>query len=267
MKIIAVDDELLAVRLLEDSIRQVCKNADLFVFNDVDDALLCAENNPIDVAVLDIEMPGMNGLQLAKRLKDINSKINIIFVTGYSEYMKEGIDLRMSGYLFKPVTPDAIKKELENLRNPISWDESKILRVETFGNFGVYVGEYPVKFDRRQAKEILAYLIDKRGTGVTYAELAAVIFEDGVYDRKTQKNLQVYITSLAKTLNEYGAKKVLIRNRKEIMIDKSQVDCDFYKFMDGDVRAINSYTGQYLNEYSWAEFTTGYLDRQVLYKK
>ena len=267
MKIIAVDDELLAVRLLEDSIRQVCKNADLFVFNDVDDALLCAENNPIDVAFLDIEMPGMNGLQLAKRLKDINSKINIIFVTGYSEYMKEGIDLRMSGYLFKPVTPDAIKIEFEILRNPISWDENKILRVETFGNFGVYVGEYPVKFDRRQAKEILAYLIDKRGTGVTYAELAAVIFEDGVYDRKTQKNLQVYITSLAKTLNEYGAKKVLIRNRKEIMIDKSQVDCDFYKFMDGDVRAINSYTGQYLNEYSWAEFTTGYLDRQVLYKK
>ena len=51
------------------------------------------------------------------------------------------------------------------------------------------------------------------------------------------------------------------------MIDKSQVDCDFYKFMDGDVRAINSYTGQYLSEYSWAEFTTGYLDRQVLYKK
>ena len=63
MKIIAVDDELLAVRLLEDSIRQVCKNADLFVFNDVDDALLCAENNSIDVAFLDIEMPGMNGFQ------------------------------------------------------------------------------------------------------------------------------------------------------------------------------------------------------------
>lgn len=267
MKIVAVDDELLAVRLLEDSIRKVCNNAELFVFNDVDDVIACAEKQEIDVAFLDIEMPGMNGLQLAKRLKDINPKINIIFVTGYSEYMKEGIDLRMSGYLFKPVTPEAIKKELENLRNPIDWDENKKIRIETFGNFAAYVGEYQIKFNRRQAKEILAYLIDKRGTGVTYPELASIIFEDGVYDRTAQKNLQVYIVSLAKTLEEYGAKKVLIRTRKEIRIDKNQVDCDFYKFMDGDVRAINSYTGQYLSEYSWAEFTTGYLDKQILYKK
>lgn len=267
MRMLAVDDEVLAVQLLEKSIKEVCSSAKLFAFNDVDKAIECASNNYIDVAFLDIEMPGMNGLELAKRLKDLNSKINIIFVTGYSEYMKEGIDLRMSGYLFKPVTPEAIKKELENLRNPIEWDNSKIIKVQTFGNFGVFIDNTVVKFERRQAKEIFAYLVDKRGTGVTYAELGAVIFEDEAYDRTNQKNLQVYIASLVKTLDKLGAKKAIVKNRKEIMVNVNYIDCDFYKFLKGDIRAINSYTGQYLSEYSWAEFTTGYLDKQVLYKK
>jgi len=47
------------------------------------------------------------------------------------------------------------------------------------------------------------------------------------------------------------------------MVNKDLIDCDYYRFLEGDVRAINSFTGQYMSAYSWAEFTTGYLDNQV----
>ena len=263
MKILAVDDEFHALNILKEAITEAIPSAELVTFQESDKALKWARENSVDIAFLDIQMPVINGIDVAKILKVINPKINIIFATGFSEYMKEGLDLRMSGYLFKPVSAEAVRTELENLRNPVEWDVSKKIKAVTFGNFEIFVDDVPVKFERKQAKEILAYLIDKKGTGVTYSELASIIWEDGDYDRTQQKNLQVYIASLVKTLNSVGAKKVVIKTRKSIMVDISQIDCDFYRFLAGDVRAINSFTGQYMSAYSWAEFTTGYLDSQI----
>jgi two-component SAPR family response regulator len=222
-----------------------------------------AAQTKIDVAFLDIHMPEKNGIELALELKKLNPKVNIIFATGYSEYMKEGIDLRMSGYIMKPVTPEAIKIELENLRNPIEWDSGKRVKILTFGNFDVFVDGNPIKFERKQSKEILAYLVDKRGTSASYAELAAILWEDSEYDRTKQKNLQVYVASLVKTLNAAGINDLILRNRQGILINTKIVDCDYYRFIEGDARAINSFTGQYMSAYSWAEFTTGYLENQL----
>ena len=208
-------------------------------------------------------MPEKNGVELARELKLLNPKINIIFATGFSEYMKEGIDLRMSGYITKPVTPEAVKEELENLRNPIEWSNEKRIKILTFGNFEVLVDGTPLKFDRKQSKEILAYLVDKRGTSATYSELAAMLWEDEEYDRTKQKNLQVYIASLVKSLLAVDVKDLLLKNRQGILLNTGIVDCDYYRFLEGDTRAINSFTGQYMSAYSWAEFTVGYLENQI----
>ena len=70
------------------------------------------KNTPADIAFLDINMRGMTGVELAKKLKDLCPKINIIFVTGYEEYKGDAMDLRASGYILKPVTKEQIDKEL-----------------------------------------------------------------------------------------------------------------------------------------------------------
>ena len=263
MNILAVDDELHALRLLEDAIKKSVIDSTVYLCHDEDLALAVAREHGVDVAFLDIHMPGMGGIALAHALKTINPKINIIFATGYSEHMKEGIELRMSGYLLKPVTPEAVRTEMENLRNPIQPTSDKLLRVITFGNFEVFAAGAPVKFERKQAKEIFAYLVDKRGTSVTYPELAAALFEDDAYERTQQKNLQVYIASMLKTLHAVGADSVISRNRQGILVKADALDCDLYEFLKGNTIAINSYTGQYMNAYSWAEFTAGYLDRAL----
>lgn len=263
MNILAVDDEYHALSLLEKSITEVAFGSVVYLCQDVNGALQVARETVIDVAFLDIHMPEMTGIELARELKVINPRINIIFVTGFSEYMKEGIDLRMSGYVLKPVTSQLVKTELDNLRNPIEWNNKKKLKAITFGNFDIYVNDQPVKFERKQSKEILAYLIDKRGTAVSYPELASVLWEDGDYDRTQQKNLQVYVSSLAKTLVAAGVGDILLKSRQGIMVNASKIDCDYYRFLEGDVRAINSFTGQYMSAYSWAEFTVGYLENQI----
>ena len=263
MNILAVDDEYFALELLKSAIDEVASGATLYPCRDVASALDVAKGNRIDVAFLDIHMPEMSGIELARELKMINPKINIIFATGYSEYMKEGIDLRLSGYILKPVTASAVKNELENLRHPIEWNREKRIKILTFGNFDVFVDGEPLKFERKQAKEILAYLVDKRGTSATYPELAAMLWEDEEYDRTKQKNLQVYIASLVKTLHGVEVKDLILKNRQGILLNTKIVDCDYYRFLEGDTRAINSFTGRYMGAYSWAEFTVGYLENQL----
>ena len=263
MNILAVDDEYFALELMKSALEEVATGATVYLCRDVQSAMKVASETKIDVAFLDIHMPEKNGIELAKDLKNINPKVNIIFATGFSEYMKQGIDLRMSGYIFKPVTPEAVRTELENLRNPIEWSREKRIKILTFGNFDVFVDGNPLKFDRKQSKEILAYLVDKRGTSATYPELAAMLWEDEEYDRTKQKNLQVYIASLVKTLNGVGIKDLILKNRQGILVNTKIVDCDYFRFLEGDVRAINSFTGQYMSAYSWAEFTVGYLENQL----
>ena len=263
MNILAVDDEYFALELMKSALDEVASGANVYPCRDVESALDVARGQRIDVAFLDIHMPGMNGVELARELKLINPKVNIVFATGYSEYMKAGIDLRMSGYVLKPVSPAAIREELENLRHPIEWDKEKRIKILTFGNFDVFVDGQPLKFERKQAKEILAYLVDKRGTSVTYPDLAAMLWEDEEYDRTKQKNLQVYVASLVKTLHSVDVKDLILKSRQGILVNTKIVDCDYYRFLEGDTRAINSFTGQYMSAYSWAEFTVGYLENQL----
>ena len=263
MKILAVDDEYYALELMRSALEEVAGGATVFLCRDVASAIQTASEQTIDVAFLDIHMPGKSGIELARDLKMLNPKINVVFATGYSEYMKEGIDLRMSGYLLKPVTPEAVREELENLRHPIEWIPEKRIQILTFGNFDVFVDGNPLKFERKQAKEILAYLVDKRGTSATYPELAAMLWEDGEYDRTKQKNLQVYIASLVKSLHAVEVKDLILKNRQGILLNTKIVDCDYYRFIEGDMRAVNAFTGQYMSAYSWAEFTVGYLENQM----
>lgn len=64
------------------------------------------------MAFLDIDMRGTNGMELAKRLKENQPKINIIFVTGYSEYMGDAFSIHASGYVLKPPTKEKIELEI-----------------------------------------------------------------------------------------------------------------------------------------------------------
>lgn len=80
------------------------------------------EKESFDVAFLDIEMPGMSGIELAKKLKDIKPYLNIIFVTAYTDYALEVHSLYVSGYLLKPIKKEDVVTALDNLRNPIKAD-------------------------------------------------------------------------------------------------------------------------------------------------
>ena len=148
------------------------------------------------------------------------------------------------------------------MRHPIAPLPNTLLRIRCFGNFEVFTedGE-PIKFNRTKAKELLAYLVYRRGSSCTSRELAAVLFEDNEYSTKQMLYLQKIISSMMQTLREYHAANIIHKTYNAIALNGDAVDCDYYRFLNMDVPSINSYTGEFMTQYSWAEFVAGYLDR------
>ena len=117
LKIIAADDEALALRSIERAVKGTGLEVEMKTFSDPRAALEYARTNPIDVALLDIQMFGITGVELADQMLVLQPDMNIIFTTAYSEYMGDAFHMHASGYLLKPITAAKLKRELEHLRN------------------------------------------------------------------------------------------------------------------------------------------------------
>ena len=250
MRILMVDDEDLQLLRLENTVKKVITDDSEFLsYNNPVKAFEENKDKKIDIAFLDIEMPVLNGVQLAKKLKAINPKINIIFVTAYNDYAIEAYRMHVSGYVMKPVNEERIKEELDGLRYEIDLKPSKVLQVKCFGNFEIFHNGTPLKFHRQKSKELFAYLVDREGTSVNVNELNAILWEE---DKKSYfRNL---IADIQNTLKEVGAEDVFVKRYNECFIDPTLIDCDAYEYKKNNPDAIRMYRGEYMIQYSWAYF-------------
>ena len=255
MKILCLDDEPLALKMLQISIEKAKPDAQVTAFSKQKELIAEAESNGCDVAFLDIHMRGMTGVEVAKKLKEINPKMNIIFVTGFSEYKGDAMDMKASGYIMKPVTAEEVAAELDDLRFPVIPKKNALLRVQCFGNFDVFKPDgLPVHFERSRSKEIFAYLVHRHGSSCTTREIAAALFEDEPYDKKQQSYLQTLISAMIKSLKKIGAESVIVKSYNALSVNVDLLDCDYYRFRELDAGAVNSYQNEYMSQYYWADF-------------
>lgn len=258
MRIIAVDDEKLALESLSRAIKAIVTEDEVVSFRYAEDALEYARENACDIAFLDIEMVGMSGVELAAELKKYNSEINIVFCTGYGNYRDAAFELHASGYLMKPITPEKVKGELENLRRPIY--EKKRLKVQTFGNFEVYADGKPLAFKYRRTKELFAYLVDRVGAMCTVGEITGIIFED---EGGREDYFQKLRRDLLSTIEEVGCASAIVHKRGMLGVVVSELQCDYYDCLSGKKSFESCYFGEYMSQYSFAEYTNAHLHAKV----
>lgn len=254
MKIIAVDDEKIALMGLLSSIEKAAPSATVLGFRSPAEAIDYACENSCDVAFLDIEMKGMSGVQVAVRLKEINPDVNIIFATGFGSYRDAAFDLHASGYLIKPITAESVKRELDNLRRPVS--PPKRLKAITFGNFEVLYDGAPLVFKYRKSKELLAYLIDRNGAMCSSGELMAVLFEDDTDHKVYYHRIR---SDLTQTLAACGCEGILSQQRGLLGVCTDALDCDYYDYLSGKAELSRLYHGEYMAQYSFGEVTNARL--------
>ena len=258
MRIIAVDDEKIALEALSDAIKAIVTEDEVVSFRYPEDALEFIKENSCDIAFLDVEMAGMSGVELAEELKKYNSEINIVFCTGYGNYRDAAFDLHASGYLMKPITPEKVQRELANLRRPIL--AKKKLKVQTFGNFEVYLDGKPLAFKYRRTKELFAYLVDRVGAMCTVGEIIGILFED---DSGREDYFQKLRRDLLSTLEEVGCADAIIHKRGMLGVVVTELQCDYYDYLNNKKTLETVYFGEYMSQYSFAEYTNAHLSARL----
>ncbi len=249
MKILLVDDENLQLLRLESTLKKIMPDEEYFSYTNPKKAYEETVNEKIDIAFLDIEMPLISGINLAKKLKKINPLVNIIFVTAFDNYALDAYKLHASGYVLKPVSVEKIKKELDGLRYTLEIKPTKLLQVKCFGNFEVFKDGTPIKFKYQKSKELFAYLVDREGASSNINELNAVLWEE---DHKSY--LRNLIADVQETLKASGVEEVFIKRHNECFIDPTKIDCDAYEYKNNNPDAIRAYRGEYMIQYSWPIF-------------
>ena len=198
------------------------------------------------------------GLAIAKEGHKRLPKANFILVAGGTEHAAEAMKLRASGYVIRPVTEQSVMEELDNLRYPVSLNRT-LLRIQCFGNFEVFSNGKITRFSRSLSKEALAYMVDRRGAGCTVGEICSVLWENRPIDTNLKSQCRVILASLKKDLEAVGAGAVLVKGWNTWGIDTDRIECDYYDFLRSKGRAEESYRGEYMTQYSWAEMTSGTL--------
>ena len=274
MRIICVDDEPLIAERAARLCRTLREIDEAIPFTQAQPALRWLENNQADLALLDIDMPDMNGIDLAKTIKLRYPGMKIIFLTSYPQYAVDAFHLHVSGYLLKPLDPDELAQEVslalsEPVREkpgqaaPVLGTASGKPVIRCFGPFEIYWQGVPLMFGRRKTKELLAFLVDRNGAACTAEEIADALWE-GETDMSALKHLiRNLISDLKKTLTEIGMEGILVRRSGQVAIRRDLVDCDYYRMQDGDPAGINAFSGEYMTQYSWAEMTAGKLSYHI----
>ena len=262
MRTLLVDDEKWMRRQFAEECGGIADIHLVGQFDSSEDALAFAEENRVDLAFLDIEMPGMNGLELAKRLRSIYPEVIVIFVSAYDKYMAEAFKIQADYFLMKPCTREDILSVLERARL-LSRRLRKKVYIRTFGNFDVFVDDKPMTFTSAKAKELLALLVDRRGGVLDAEEAFYVMWENKAYDNTQAAAYRRALRKLKDTLKKYGVEDILLDLPHGKAINLDAVNCDYFQFLDGSISAMRLFGGEYMSDYSWGEYIVADLEKKA----
>lgn len=254
MRAIVVDDEMPMLETLEEAVKSSRDIRTVTAFSSCSAALAHADSAAVDIAFLDINMRGMGGIALAKALMERQPRCKIVFCTGYEEYAVQAFQMHASGYLMKPITPEAVQREIDHIRG-VTTDE-KVLTIKCFGNFEVLHAGEILPFKRTKTKELLAVLVDRNGAGMTAKQICALLFPDDTDDSRNTAYLRQLMLDLRQALKSCGAAEVLQHETPFYRINTNLVKCDYLEYLE---TGRPEFRGEYMTQYSWAEETCAML--------
>lgn len=116
LDVLLLDDEAIVLNGTLPVLRSAMPNATVTGFTSPSDAIAFARNNPISLAFLDIELGNMSGLDVCRQLLELQPRLNVVFLTAYSEYALHAWDTGAKGFLLKPLEEADVRRTVERLR-------------------------------------------------------------------------------------------------------------------------------------------------------
>ena len=260
MTILVVNDNAETLRTISDIVAHQRPDAELLRFQSSLEALAAARQKDIDIAILDVVLPELNGLDLGLYLKELHPFVNLIYLSEDKGSSYEAMALHASGYLLKPVAEESVKQELDDLRHPAEQKNHKRVFAQTFGNFELFVDGKPVAFKYNRTKEIVALLVNNRGAQTTNGEIIASLWEDEGDPEKKSSYLSNLRQDLQNTMTRLKLTGIILKQRGSLAIAADRIECDLYDWLAKKRDSRYHYLGDYMNQYSWAEYVHAELD-------
>lgn len=222
-----------------------------------------------DLAMLDMEMPDMHGLELGRKIYNIRPKVEIVYITAYQQYAHQAFDVEALDYIVKPVTKDNIGRAIGRYmarQSASRYDSPMKANVKCFGWFRVETesGDL-VKFRNSKSRELLALLLTHHGAPVSKSKIIESLWPSKDVER-AQVNLHSTVYQLRKDLELYGLTDLIEQDKGEggsyrlkhlPLRDESLLYeqlCGSYRH-SGDIRyakeAVHLYQEGYLKEHDW----------------
>lgn len=262
MKVLCVDGNTERLNSLVQIVKKAFPLATTDAETDGDNACYLAERRGYDAVLTETKWAGGDGLKVARYIHDVSPKTKVIFVTRQEKYALPAFPTRACGYLISPVSQENLKEEFADLQ---LCEEEKSHRVEakTFGNFELLCDGNAVKFSRSKTKELIAYLVDRRGTSSSASEIIVNLWEEKNVDKTTRSMFHNLVCEVRKVFAELGIPYVLDFKYNSFRIDDRTIECDYYDLLDGKKNARDRFMGEYMASYSWAEMTAGILSEMT----
>lgn len=271
IRAIIVDDELPSINMLKRLLNNTGKVDVIASFSDATKVIDFLSKEDIDVAFLDIEMPQINGLELANKISELYSKkkisCRVVFVTAYNQYAIEAFRVNALDYLLKPVNREILDSTLERIKKDEDINMASVkTRIDCFGKFGVYADGKQIKFRTKKAEELLALLIAFRGENVPRSRILDYLWSDFEGD-KALINFNTTLYYLRKALQKSGIGVLIKYERESYKIIFDEIYCDYIEFYQFNINsseinelnlmqvksALELYIGDFLaDSYEWA---------------
>ena len=178
MTILAVLKDEREIPRFSQMLSALAPDAELLCFGNALSALAAARKTEIDIALLDVELPELGGVDFGQYLQELYPLVNLIYLSEDRTRAYDAIRQHASGYLLRPASEEGVRRELDDLRHPAAEKKHKRVYAQTFGNFELFVDGKPVAFKYTRTKEIVALLINNRGAQTTNGEIIATLWED-----------------------------------------------------------------------------------------
>ncbi len=267
IKTILVDDEPLVLEELRELLESQDNVMVMASYADPLQALRELPDTRPDCAFLDIEMPGITGIELAEQFLSVNPNTDVVFVTAYNHYATQAFDVSALDYLLKPIRPERINKALEKIENKMTrmtQTATGTCVIRSFGSFDILVDGRLVKWSRYKSKELLAYLLQNEGHPLSKFRLCEEQWAE--YEpEQALAYLQTAVYALRKSLRETGCTQITIeysgdryfaRVHEDAEWDLRQFNKDFERAVQTDSRKLAQklarlYRGEYLEGEDW----------------
>ncbi|MEI7026549.1 response regulator [Paenibacillus sp. y28] len=230
---VIVEDEPLVLELMQFVIEEDPHFTCLGAFTNPHEALTKLPGLKPDVVFVDIEMPKMNGLELARQLNEQLDEIKIVFTTAYKQYALEAFEVYAFDYILKPVTPmviDRIAKRLMKGRLPALPEPELPASIQCFGGFEVRDGSGQlVRWPTRKTEELFAYLLCNPGQEIGKWHLIDFMWPNSRDDRAVH-NLHNTIYRLKKILKAHEIGMDIHKINEGYLLDTGQLQYDVLAF-------------------------------------